>query len=251
MILRSPLIFYDIETTGLNIASDRIVSISMNKMMPNRKVISRSYLINPTIPIPKEATAIHGITDKMVAKKPTFEQLSKSLYEFMLGSDLAGFNNNGFDNPILQEEFLRCGIDFPNCEDLRSIDVMYIYKRFNKMNLASAYKHYCGKDLVGAHSSEVDAQATMEIFLAQLQAHEELKGMNISGLHDLCNPRNRSVWRDMIIKHKNSYVFNFGNVSGKKVNENIKYVDWIMKMDFPVHIKNFVTKIKNKALNRT
>jgi DNA polymerase III subunit epsilon len=248
MILKRPLIFYDVETTGINIANDRIISISAIKYNSNKEVTKMTYLINPEISIPAEATAIHGITDDMVKNQPTFKMLSKKILEFMEYGDLVGYNNNQFDNPILQEEFFRCGIDFPTVDNNRSVDTYYLFKTTAKRNLAFAYKYYCGKELKQHHNSESDAQATMEIFFAQIEKVKEFQNMTMTQLNEYCNPFNRVDWQERIIKKKGEYYFNFGNVKMKKIKENLRFLDWMQKNDFPNYLKAILAKIKKGIL---
>ena len=176
LMLKKPLAFFDLETTGLNIVSDRIVEISILKVMPDGEEIVRTEKINPEMPIPAETSAIHGIYDKDVADKPNFATLANSLMQFIDNCDLAGFNSNKFDIPFLAEEFARAGLDF-NLKNRNIIDVQNIFHKMEPRNLSAAYKFYCGKVLENAHSAEADTMATYEIFKAQI---ENMKAWNIS-----------------------------------------------------------------------
>jgi DNA polymerase-3 subunit epsilon len=173
MKLTKPIIFFDLETTGIDIAKERICQIACIKIDLDGKQTEKELLINPTIPIPKEATEIHGITDEMVADKPTFANISKSLFEFFEGCDIAGYNSNVFDVPLLAEEFSRSRIEFPNWE-LNFVDVLQ-YERLLKPNkLADVYKRYTGKDLEGAHDALNDVRATLEILLHQTEGNKDI-----------------------------------------------------------------------------
>ncbi len=248
--LKRPLVFYDLETTGLDVAKDRIVSIAITKIMPDTSVEKKYTLINPQMPIPKESSAIHGITDEMVMYSPTFKQVSKSMYDFMIGCDLAGYNNNGYDNALLQEEFFRYNIEYPT-KDTKSVDSCFIFKHFNKRDLSSVLKHYCNEVMVDAHNSEADTNATVKIFMAQIESHPELIGKSIDEIHDLCNPYGRVDWGGKIVRDKDGdYAYNFGTNKGQKVKDNISYAEWIISKDFPAtlktFLKNYIESIRKK-----
>lgn len=248
--LKRPLVFYDLETTGLDVAKDRIVSIAITKIMPDTSVEKKYTLINPQMPIPKESSDIHGITDEMVMYSPTFKQVSKSMYDFMIDCDLAGYNNNGYDNALLQEEFFRYGIEYPT-KDTKSVDSCFIFKHFNKRDLSSALKHYCNEVMVDAHNSEADTNATVKIFMAQIENHPELVGKSIDEIHDLCNPYDRVDWGGKIVRDKDGdYAYNFGTNRGQKVKDNVGYAEWIISKDFPatlkMFLKNYIETIRKK-----
>jgi DNA polymerase-3 subunit epsilon len=248
--LTKPLVFFDLETTGLNISSDRIVSIAITKISPDHspegagtKTEKKYALVNPEMPIPKESSDIHGITDEMVKDKPTFRQLSKGIYEFMNGSDLGGYNNNFYDNSLLQEEFSRCGIQYPT-EETKSVDCCFIFKHFEKRDLSAALRYYCNEEMVDAHNSEADTNATVKIFMAQVEKYPELKGKSIEEIAKFCNPDNRVDWQGKIVRDKDGdYAYNFGTSKGQKVKDNKGFADWIMNKDFPATLKSLLTRI--------
>jgi len=250
--LERPIVFFDLETTGLKIAKDRIVEISILKVFPNGNKESKTWLINPTIPIPKETTDIHGITDEKVKNEPTFSQLANKLYEIINDCDLAGFNCNKFDIPLLAEEFLRAGIDF-SMKERKAIDVQNIFHKLEKRTLSAAYKFYCNKDLINAHSAEADTIATYEILLAQLSKYDSLEN-NINFLSKYS--QNGLPFADnagfIRINEKGEEIISFGkykDITLEKIwTDNPGYFSWINQADFPQCTKNiiqeFVTKIK-------
>ena len=250
--LTKPLAFIDLETTGLNIASDRIVEISIVKVQPNgnRDIVTRR--MNPTIPISKESTSIHGISDDDVKNEPTFKQMAKELNAFVDGCDLAGFNSNKFDIPMLAEEFLRAEVDF-DITKRKLVDVQNIFHKMEQRTLAAAYKFYCNKDLIDAHSAEADTIATMEILLAQVEKYDSLEN-NVAFLSEFSKVNNNADLLGRIIYDKNNVeVFNFGKHKGKSVLEVLEkepgYYHWMMNGDFPLYTKKVLTQIRLKALN--
>lgn len=250
--LTKPLAFIDLETTGLNIASDRIVEISIVKVQPNgnRDIVTRR--MNPTIPISKESTSIHGISDDDVKNEPTFKQMAKELNAFIDGCDLAGFNSNKFDIPMLAEEFLRAEVDF-DITKRKLVDVQNIFHKMEQRTLAAAYKFYCNKDLIDAHSAEADTIATMEILLAQVEKYDTLEN-NVAFLSEFSKANNNVDLLGRIIYDKNNVeVFNFGKHKGKSVLEVLEkepgYYHWMMNGDFPLYTKKVLTQIRLKALN--
>ena len=172
--LKKPIVFFDLETTGVAVAKDRIVEISVFKVYPNGNKESKTWLVNPTIPIPAETTAVHGIDDAKVANEPTFKELAHDIKNMMEGCDLAGYNSNRFDIPLLAEEFLRADVDF-DMKKRKAVDVQNIFHKMEQRTLSAAYKFYCAKDLENAHSAEADTQATYEILTAQLDKYQELE----------------------------------------------------------------------------
>ena len=247
--LTQPIAFFDLETTGLNIASDRIVEIAIIKIMPNGDKETKTKLLNPTIPISKEATAIHGITDKDVKDKATFKEVAQELYEFIEGCDLGGFNSNRFDIPLLAEEFLRAEIDF-DVSKRKLVDVQNIFHKMEKRTLSAAYKFYCDKDLTDAHSAEADTSATYEIFEAQIEKYDELEN-NIEFLANFSQQtKNVDLLGRIIYNEKGVEVFNFGKHKGKSVEEVYQkepgYYSWIMNGDFPLYTK----KVLNQIIDR-
>lgn len=241
--LQKPICFFDVETTGLDIGVDRIISVSVIKVMPDGEMISKNTFVNPTIPISKEATDIHGINNEDLIDKPKFSQISKSMYAFMKDCYIAGYNNNYFDNAMLQEEFLRCDIDFPPL-DIVSVDACAIFKNFEKRDLSSALKFYCGKEMENAHDAEADNRATIDVFFAQLERYEELKGKSIEEIAKACKNDNSVDFQGRIIKDADGdYVWNFGKPKGKKIKTEMGFGDWVLTNNFPKSFKNLVSRI--------
>ena len=245
--LKRPIVFFDLETTGVDTAKDRIVEISMVKVMPDGEEITRTRLINPQMPIPADATAVHGITDEDVKDQPSFAQIAKSLHQFIEGCDFGGFNSNRFDLPMLVEEFLRAGvnIDFKN---RKFIDVQNIFHKMEQRTLVAAYKFYCNKNLENAHSAEADTRATYEVLMAQLDRYPELENdvqalAEFSTRGEVADFAGRIVFND-----KGEEVFNFGKYKGYKVSEVFQrepsYYDWMMNGDFPLYTKKIITEIR-------
>ncbi|MDT8411117.1 MAG: 3'-5' exonuclease [Vicingaceae bacterium] len=250
--LTKPLAFIDLETTGLNIASDRIVEISIVKVLPNgnKDIVTRR--INPTIPISTESTSIHGISNDDVKNEPSFKQMAKELANFIDGCDLAGYNSNKFDIPMLAEEFLRAEVDF-DITKRNLVDVQNIFHKMEQRTLVAAYKFYCNKDLVDAHSAEADTIATMEILLAQVEKYDSLEN-NVAFLSEFSKATNNVDLLGRIVYDKNNVeVFNFGKHKGKAVLEVLEkepgYYHWMMNGDFPLYTKKVLTQIRLKALN--
>lgn len=232
--LDRPICFFDTETTGVNVAKDRIVSISVLKLFPNGSTEGRSTLINPNVPIPKAASDVHGITDEMVQAEgiPTFKQISKAMYAFFKDCDIAGYNSNQFDNPILYEEFLRCSIEFPT-PDIRSIDVINIFKKMETRTLSYAYNFYCGKTLEDAHSSEADTVACKEIFLAQIEKYPELIDKDVEFYEKFSKMDSRVDFAGKIIKDDEGNLrYGFGKAKDKKISEDTGFGEWMLKQDF-------------------
>ena len=250
--LKRPLVFFDLETTGVDTAKDRIVEISMVKVMPNGDEIVRTRLINPGMHIPEDATAIHGITDEDVKDQPTFAQIAKSLSQFIEGCDFGGFNSNRFDLPMLVEEFLRAGVDV-DFKNRKFIDVQNIFHKMEQRTLVAAYKFYCDKDLTNAHSAEADTRATYEVLKAQLDRYPDLQNdvaalAEFSTRGECVDYAGRIVYND-----KGEEVFNFGKYKGHKVEEVFKrepsYYDWMMNGDFPLYTKKVITEIRLRQKN--
>lgn len=245
--LTKPLAFFDLETTGLNIASDRIVEISIIKLMPNGDKEIKTKLINPTIPISKESEGIHGITDNKVKDKATFKEVASELNDFIKGCDLAGYNSNRFDIPLIAEEFLRAGIDF-DVKSRNLIDVQNIFHKMEQRTLVAAYKFYCSKDLTEAHSAEADTTATYEILEAQIAKYADLKG-DTDFLSEFSQmTKNVDLLGRFVYNEDNIAVFNFGKHKGKAVTEVLKkepgYFSWMMNGDFPLYTKKVLKEIK-------
>ena len=250
--LRNPLVFFDLETTGIDIAKDRIVEISMVKVMPNGEEIVKTRRINPGMPIPPEATAIHGITDEGVKDCPKFKEIAKSLAAQIEGCDLAGFNSNRFDIPMLAEEFLRAGVDV-DLNRRKFIDVQTIFHKMEQRNLTAAYKFYCNKDLANAHSAEADTMATYEVLKAQLDRYPELEN-DVNFLSKYSSFTNNVDFAGrMVYNEKGQEVINFGKYKGRLVEEVLKsdpsYYAWIMNGDFPLNTKKMLTEIRLRGFN--
>lgn len=257
LALKNPLLFFDIESTGLNVASDRIVEISMVKVSPAgpgqpNKVEVKTRRVNPTIPISPEAQAIHGISDEDVRNEPTFRQLAKSLAAWMEGCDIAGYNSLKFDIPMLAEEFLRAGVDF-DFRKRKLIDVQNIFHKKEQRTLKAAYMFYCEKDLEKAHSAEADTMATYEVLEAQLDRYAADKvdplQNDVSFLSKYtCQTRFLDYAGRIILNDKDEPLFNFGKHKGKKVADVLRtepsYYDWMMNGDFTLDTKQVLTKIR-------
>ena len=245
--LKRPLVFFDLETTGVDTAKDRIVEISMVKVMPNGDEIVRTRLINPQMHIPEDATAVHGITDEDVKDQPTFAQIAKSLSQFIEGCDFGGFNSNRFDLPMLVEEFLRAGVDV-DFKNRKFIDVQNIFHKMEQRTLVAAYKFYCNKDLTDAHSAEADTRATYEVLKAQLDRYSELQN-DVTALAEFSSRGETVDYAGRIVYNdKGEEVFNFGKYKGVKVSEVFQrepsYYDWMMNGDFPLYTKKVITEIR-------
>jgi DNA polymerase-3 subunit epsilon len=250
--LKRPIIFFDLETTGINIARDRIIEIAILKIHADKNTESKQYLINPTIPIPNEASAIHGIYDKDVKDKPVFKAVAKEISRFIQGCDFAGYNSNKFDIPLLVEEFLRADIEF-NIKNRKFIDVQTIFHKMEQRTLGAAYKFYCSKELLNAHSALADVHATYEVFTAQLERYEQLKN-DIDFLHEFSSKTSNVDFAGRIVyNEKGEEVFNFGKHKGKKVTQLLKdepsYYNWMMEGDFPLYTKKVLTEIKLREFN--
>ena len=248
--LKQPIAFFDLETTGLSIESDKIVSICVTKVMPNGEMTTKNSLVNPVIAISAEASAIHGITNDMLVDKPKFSQLAKSLYEFMKDCYLAGYNSNFFDLPMLQEEFIRCGINFPS-NDIVSADACAIFKNFEKRDLSSALKFYCDKEMENAHDATADTMATIEIFFSQLTHYEELKGQPMEEIAKIGRTEGYVDFQGKILLDKDGdYVWNFGKPKGKKIKTEMGFGDWVLTNSFPQSFKNLVSGILKDLRNK-
>lgn len=251
--LNNPLVFFDLETTGINITRDRIVEISLLKVHPNGKEETKTRRLNPEMPIPAESTAIHGITDEDVKDCATFKQVAKSLTDFLEGCDMAGFNSSRFDVPLLTEEFLRAGVDFDTSKR-KFVDVQIIFHRKEQRTLEAAYAFYCNKQLENAHSAEVDVLATYEVLKSQLDKYDDLEN-NINFLSKEYSSFNNNVdlAGRIILNDKGVEVFNFGKHRGKSVAEVLKkepsYYTWMMDGDFPLNTKQVLTKLRLRDIN--
>ena len=245
--LQNPLIFFDLETTGVNASKDRIVEISYIKLMPNGTEVEKTLRINPEMHIPEEATAVHGITDADVADKPRFKDIAKELARVFEGCDIAGFNSNRFDVPLLAEEFLRADVDV-DFSRRRFVDVQTIFHKMEQRTLSAAYKFYCGKDLDDAHSANADTRATYEVLKAQLDKYPSLQN-DIDFLSKFStHNRNVDLAGRIVYNDNNVEVFNFGKYKGIPVEEVLTtdsgYFGWILNGDFPQNTKKVLTNIK-------
>lgn len=248
--LNRPLCFFDLETTGVDITSARIVEIAILKIHPDGKKEMFCKRVNPEIPIPEESTAIHKITNEDIKNEPVFKAIAQEVLDFFDDGDLAGFNSNKFDIPVLVEEFLRCNIDF-DFETRRFVDVQTIYHKMEQRNLAAAYKFYCEKTLENAHSAEADITATYEVLESQISKYDELEG-NVAALSDFSKGKNPSVdfaYR-IVYNDKNEEVINFGKHKGKRVVDVFTtepgYYSWMMNGEFPLYTKKVITRIYQK-----
>ena len=250
--LKNPLVFFDLETTGIDIVKDRIIEISYVKVFPNGKEESKTMRINPGMPIPPASTAIHGITDDDVKDCPLFKNVAKQLAAQIEGCDLAGYNSNRFDIPLLAEEFLRAGVDI-DLTRRKFIDVQTIFHKMEQRTLAAAYKFYCQKSLENAHTAAADTMATYEVLKAQLDRYPELKN-DVTFLSEFSSFTNNVDFAGrMVYNEKNQEVFNFGKYKGRLVEEVLKqepaYYSWMMNGDFPLNTKQKLTEIKLRGFN--
>lgn len=260
--LERPLVFFDLETTGLNISKDRIIEISLLKIMENGTEISITYKVNPEIEISEEAFAIHGISNEDLIDAPTFSEIAAEIEQFLKNCDLAGYNSNKFDIPLLMEEFLRVNIDF-DLRDVRFIDVQNIFHKMEPRTLAAAHKFYCKTEMENPHQAEADTRATYNVLKGQLDAYngvlyEDKKtgktiefSNNIKMLSDF-STENRSVdfAGQIILNENDEEIFNFGKHKGKSVRDIFTkepaYYDWMIKSDFPLYTKKVITRILNE-----
>jgi len=264
--LTKPLAVFDLETTGVKVGSDRIVEISVIKVMPDGTQLDYTKRVNPTIPIPPESTVFHGITDEDIKDAPTFVDLANELNQFIGNSDLAGYNSNKFDIPLLVEEFLRADFDF-DLKGRRFIDVQNIFHKMEPRTLHAAYAFYCNKDLVNNHSAEADTLATLEILKAQLDKYQGVQHKDKDGkisipvVNDMEalssfseQFKNADLVGHLIFDNKKREVFNFGKNKGKSVEDIFEkepsYYDWMMKADFPLSTKKVITAIKLRSFNK-
>lgn len=251
LTINRPIAFFDLETTGINLSTDRIVEIAIIKIMPDGTRQVKRKLINPQMPIPKQASDIHGITDEMVKDEPAFKQVANEIKMFIENCDLGGYNSNRFDIPILMEEFLRVNLDV-DLSTRRMIDVQHIFYTMEPRTLTAAYKFFCEKDLVDAHSAEADVDATIEVLEAQLKRYKQLGETVDSILGVIGEEKIVDYARRFSFDDKGNEIFNFGKHKGKTVAEVLKaepqYYDWMMRGDFPLHTKKKLTEIFNRTL---
>ena len=252
--LSKPICFFDLETTGIDIIKDRIVEISILKVYPNGNKESKTWLVNPTIPIPKAASDVHGITDERVANEPTFKELAKQIHNMIKDSDLAGYNSDRFDIPLLAEEMLRAEVDF-DLGNRVSVDVQTIFHKMEQRTLSAAYKFYCGKDLIDAHTASADTNATYEILKAQLDRYDSLEN-NIKKLSEFTYRKQIADFAGFIgYNAKGEEIFTFGKHKGKRVedifDEEPGYFGWLLGADFPLYTKKILTALKLRKLSAT
>lgn len=248
--LTKPLAFIDLETTGVNLGTDRIIEIAIVKILVDGTRSVKRKLINPGMPIPSASSEVHGITDEMVKDAPTFKQVAQELKQMLDGCDLAGYNSNRFDIPLLMEEFLRAEIDF-DMKGRKMLDVQQVFYKMEPRTLGAAYQFYCGKTLEGAHSAEVDASATHEILEAQLNRYPALGNTVDTVLKEIGEETIVDFARRFVMEN-GVEVFNFGKFKGRSVAEVLKaepqYYDWMMRGDFPQHTKQKLTEIYTRTM---
>ncbi|MFK7000291.1 3'-5' exonuclease [Flavobacterium oreochromis] len=250
--LNRPICFFDLETTGTDISKDRIVEISIIKVFPNGNKESKTWLVNPTIPIPAQAAAIHGISDEKVANEPTFAELANQVHNMIKDSDLAGFNSDRFDIPLLAEELLRAGVDF-DMKNRVSVDIQTIFHKKEERTLSAAYKFYCNQTLDNAHSAEADTNATYEILKAQLDRYSDLEN-DMKVLSEYTTRKKSVDFAGFIaLNDRGQEIFTFGKHKGALVEEVFDrepgYFGWIQNADFPLYTKKVLTGIKLRKLN--
>ncbi len=248
--LVKPLAIIDLETTGINLSTDRIIEIAIVKIFPDGQKLVKRKLINPEKPIPPTSTEIHGITDEMVKDAPTFRQAANEIRQFIDNADLAGYNSNRFDIPMLAEEFLRVALDF-DFKNRKLLDVQKIFHTMEQRTLAAAYKFYCNEALVDAHSAEADAQATWNVLQSQVERYPQL-GLTVESILKCIGEENTVDFARRMIMEKGVEVFNFGKHKGRSVTDVLKaepqYYDWMMKGDFPLHTKLKLTEVFNRMM---
>ncbi|WP_292943899.1 3'-5' exonuclease [Olleya sp. UBA1516] len=250
--LTKPICFFDLETTGINITNDRVVEISILKVFPNGNKESKTWLVNPEMPIPAVVSAIHGVTDERVANEPTFKQLAPEINSMIKDADLAGFNSNRFDIPLLAEEMLRADLDF-DMKGRVAVDVQTIFHKMEQRTLGAAYKFYCDKSLENAHTAEADTLATYEVLKAQVERYDELEN-DTKFLAEFSSRKKFADFAGFISYDKEGQeVFSFGKHKGKLVTEVLDkepgYFGWLLNADFPLYTKKVLTAIKLRALN--
>ena len=249
--LNRPIAFIDLETTGVNLSSDRIVEIAIIKLMTDGTKLVKRKLINPQMPIPQVTSDIHGITNDMVKDAPTFKQVANEIKQFIENCDLAGYNSNRFDIPILMEEFLRAEIEL-DLLDRKMVDVQHIFYTMEPRTLSAAYKFFCSKELVNAHSAEADVDATIEVLQAQVERYPQLGNSVETILNCIGEDKLVDYARRFCFDEKGVEVFNFGKYKGRSVVDTLKnepqYYDWMMRGEFPLHTKKKLTELFNRAL---
>ena len=264
--LKNPVVFLDLETTGVNIVTDRVVEVAMLKILPDGREEELQMRINPEIPIPEEASRIHGIYDEDVKNAPTFKEVAKNLAKFLEGCDLGGFNSNRFDIPLLAEEFLRADVDI-DLKKHKFIDVQAIFHKMEKRTLAAAYRFYCEKDLVDAHSAMADVRATYDVLKAQLDKYQDAVYEDKDGKKSVpivneveklsefsSYDRNVDFVGRIVYDENGVEVFNFGKNKGvpveKVLEEQPGYFGWMLSSEFPLYTKKILTQLKLKLMNK-
>ncbi len=250
--LNRPICFFDLETTGTDVVKDRIVEIAILKIFPNGNKESKTWLVNPTVPIPPQSTAIHGITDEKVANEPTFKELAPQIHNMIKDSDLAGYNSDRFDIPLLVEELLRAEVDF-DLKNRVTVDVQTIFHKKEERTLSAAYRFYCNQTLENAHSAEADTNATYEILKAQLDRYDDLEN-DIKSLSEFTTRKKAVDFAGFIaLNDQGEEIFTFGKHKGAKVEDILEkepgYFGWILNADFPLYTKKVLTGIKLRKLN--
>ena len=248
--LHKPLCVFDLETTGVQVAKDRIVEISILKVNPDASRESKTWLVNPEMPIPPETSAIHGITDEKVKDAPTFKEIASKVMDLIAGSDLGGFNSNRFDVPLLAEELLRAGFDF-DLNKFKLVDAQTIFHKMEPRNLTAAYQFYCKKELVNAHSAEADVLATFEVLDAQVGHYGDLPN-DIASLSEISSHHKFADLAGFIAYDKeDKEIFTFGKYKGQRVKEvfqkDLGYYGWIQNADFPLYTKKVLTGIQLRS----
>jgi DNA polymerase-3 subunit epsilon len=248
--LIKPLAVIDLETTGMNLSTDRIIEIAIVKIMPDGKKLVKRKLLNPEMPISAASSDIHGITNEMVKDAPTFRQAANEIRQFIDNSDLAGYNSNRFDIPILVEEFLRVSLEF-DFKQRKLIDVQKIFHSMEQRTLTAAYKFYCNGILENAHSAEADASATWEVLQSQVERYPQL-GLTVDTILKCIGEENTVDFARRMIMENGREIFNFGKHKGRAVTDVLKsepqYYDWMMKGDFPLHTKQKLTEVFNRMM---
>lgn len=250
--LERPLVFFDLETTGVDVSRDRIVEISMVKLFPDSHKESLTYRVNPEMHIPEGASEVHHIYDEDVADCPTFKMIAPKVLDYIKSCDLAGYNSNHFDVPMLQEELLRVGIEYDLRENSRFVDAFVIFQKHTPRNLTAAYMHYCGKELEGAHGANADTEATYEVLLAQLEQHSDVP----TTINALSEYTTQQPYADLAgklgLNAEGEPTFNFGKHKGRTLREVFSefggsgYYSWFMDGDFPLYTKRICTKVMNE-----
>ncbi len=251
--LKRPICFFDLEATGTSVTKDRIVEISILKVFPNGNKESKTWLVNPEVEIPEEVVAIHGISNEKVAQEPTFKELAHRVLDMIKDADLAGYNSNRYDIPLLVEEFLRAGIDFEMGKRV-AVDVQNIFHKKEQRTLSAAYRFYCDKELENAHSAEADTMATYEILKSQLDRYEDLEN-DMQKLAEFSNRFRAADFAGFIVFNEDDVeVFSFGKYRGQSVEEVLDrdpgYFGWVQNADFPLYTKKILTAIKLRKLQQ-